>query len=171
MKTNNFLQPSLWVLMVAIVIIIGLDQWTKALATEYLQYAKPVYVLPVLNWTLLHNTGAAFSFLADQGGWQRWFFLVVSTVVSIAFLIWLVRLPKEQWIVRFSLTLIVGGAIGNLIDRASMGYVVDFIQCHWDNKYFPAFNIADMAITGGAGFMILDMFFGPGEQESKESNA
>ena len=166
-----YLRPSLWILFVVIAVIIGLDQWTKALATQMLQYGKPVYVMPVLNWTLLHNYGAAFSFLSDQGGWQRWFFMALSSIVSLAFIVWLIRLPKEQWIVRFSLTLIIAGAIGNLIDRVAMGYVVDFIHFHWHDSYFPAFNIADMAITGGAGFMLLDMFFGPAEAGEESADA
>ncbi|NRB39875.1 MAG: signal peptidase II [Pseudomonadales bacterium] len=170
MSNNTIKQPALWVLFITIAVIIGLDQWTKALATDLLQYGRPIYVMPVLNWTLLHNYGAAFSFLSDQGGWQRWFFMIISAVVSCAFVVWLVRLPKEQWIVRFSLTLIIAGAVGNLIDRVSMGYVVDFIHFHWQDKYFPAFNIADMAITGGAGFMLLDMFFGPDASDKTEAD-
>ncbi len=166
----TFTQPALWVLFTAIAVIIGLDQWTKALATDLLVYGKPVYVMPVLNWTLLHNYGAAFSFLSDQGGWQRWFFMAISVLVSLAFIVWLIRLPKEQWIVRYSLMLIIAGALGNLIDRVQLGYVVDFIHFHWDRSYFPAFNIADMAISGGAGLMLLDMFFGPGEAENKSKN-
>ena len=171
MNLQSIKMPATWILFLAMAVIIILDLYTKGIATELLQYSKPVYVMPVLNWTLLHNYGAAFSFLSDQGGWQRWFFMGVSFFVSIGFIVWLIKLPKEQWIVRYSLMLIIAGAIGNLIDRVALGYVVDFIHFHWGDKYFPAFNVADMAITGGAGFMLLDMFFGPGDAEEKTKGA
>lgn len=167
MNLQSIKQPALWVLFVAIAVIIGLDQWTKNIATVLLVYGKPVFVLPVLNWTLLHNYGAAFSFLSNEGGWQRWFFMAISSVVSLAFVVWLIRLPKTEWLVRYSLMLIIAGAIGNLIDRVALGYVVDFIHFHWQDKYFPAFNIADMAITGGAGLMMLDMLISPSDSADK----
>lgn len=157
----NFKQPKLIPLLIMIVVIIGLDQWTKQLATELLNYNSPVRVLPVLNWTLLHNYGAAFSFLSDAGGWQRWFFTGISIVVSIVFFVWLVRLPVSSWLTRYSLMFIIAGAIGNLIDRMMYGYVVDFISVHWERHFFPAFNIADMAITFGAMLMILDIYLNP----------
>ena len=153
--------PASAMLLVAVVIIVALDLWTKAIATDSLSYARPVEVLPVLNWTLLHNYGAAFSFLSDQSGWQRYLFTIISAVASLVFFVWLLRLPKNQWLIRYSLTFILGGAIGNLIDRIMNGYVVDFISVHWNDSYFPAFNIADMAITFGAMLMIADMIFYP----------
>ena len=164
---NPWLAPSTALLLVLIAIITGLDLWTKSIASAYLLYGQENEVLPVLNWTLLHNKGAAFSFLSDQSGWQRYLFTGVSFVASLAFLIWLVRLPKQQWLVRFSLTFILGGAIGNLIDRLQHGYVVDFISFHWNNSYFPAFNVADMAITFGAMLMIADMLFNPEHKAEK----
>lgn len=143
------------------VIIIALDQWTKYLASAELSYGLPVEILPVFNLTLQHNTGAAFSFLADAGGWQRWFFTIVSAVVSIVLVVWLSRLRSEQSLMIASLSCILGGAIGNLWDRVVLGYVVDFISVHYGTWYFPTFNIADMAITIGAGLMILDIILNP----------
>lgn len=151
-------QPSLHLLLQLILWLLVADQATKWLATHYLVYAQPVPVMPLLNWTLLHNTGAAFSFLSDAGGWQRWFFTTVSFVVSGIFFIWLVRTPLTQGVMRYSLALIIAGAVGNLVDRMRFGYVVDFISVHWQQAYFfPAFNIADSAITVGAILMIVDI--------------
>ncbi|ARN72831.1 signal peptidase II [Oceanicoccus sagamiensis] len=147
-------------LLVAI-IIIALDQWTKYLASTQLSYGLPVEILPVFNLTLQHNTGAAFSFLADAGGWQRWFFTIVSAVVSAVLLVWISRLSADQRLMIASLCCILGGAIGNLWDRVALGYVVDFISVHYQSAYFPAFNIADAAITIGAALMILDMIINP----------
>jgi len=128
------------------------------MATELLTYNNPIAVLPVFEWRLLHNTGAAFSFLSDAGGWQRWFFTGLSSLVGIAIAVWIARLPRAQALLAAALAFILGGAIGNLIDRARFGYVVDFISVHWFGKaYFPAFNIADSGITIGAGLLILDM--------------
>lgn len=154
--------PPLTLLLALILLLVGLDQYSKWLASSFLDYGRPVAVLPVLNLTLLHNTGAAFSFLSDAGGWQRWLFLLISSVVSVVFMVWLVRTPAKQWLIRFSLALIIAGAVGNLIDRACYGYVVDFISVHWQQRYyFPAFNIADSAITIGAMLMIIDIILQP----------
>lgn len=139
-------------------LVIGLDQYTKALASESLQYARPVEVFSWFNLTLQHNTGAAFSFLSDAGGWQRWFFTVIALVISVGLAIWLFIAPRSQWLLSLSLALILGGAIGNVWDRMALGYVVDFISVHYRNWYFPAFNIADSAITVGAACMLLDSF-------------
>ena len=152
-------------LLLAIVIVV-LDQWTKNLASSQLTYALPVEILPVFNLTLQHNTGAAFSFLADAGGWQRWFFTTISAVVSIVLVVWLSRLGSQQRLLAVSLSFILGGAIGNLWDRLLQGYVVDFISVHYNDWYFPAFNIADSAITIGAALMILDMFINPEQKTS-----
>ena len=115
------------------------------------------------NLTLQHNTGAAFSFLSDAGGWQRYFFSGIAVVISVALVIWLYRLPAKQWLLALSLGLILGGALGNLWDRLVLGYVVDFISVHYRGWYFPAFNIADSAITVGAGCMLLDSFLSRGD--------
>lgn len=154
------------------VVVVALDQVTKYLATVELQYAVPVKVMSSLNWFLAHNTGAAFSFLSDAGGWQRWFFVILASIVSIIIIIWLKGLPRDQKWLALALAMILGGAMGNVIDRAIHGYVVDFIQfyyvadscvlgfyysgtqCNW-----PAFNLADMAIVGGAIVMIIEGLF------------
>ena len=143
------------------IIFVVLDQLTKYLADTYLSYGQPVYVLPVFNITLHYNTGAAFSFLSDAGGWQRWFFIVVSSGVSIALIVWLGLIKNQQRLLSFALAMILAGAIGNLIDRAVLGYVVDFVSLHWKGYYFPAFNVADTCITVGAASMLLDMVLHP----------
>lgn len=140
------------------VLIVLLDQWTKHLATVNLVYNQPVEVLPVFDLTLRHNTGAAFSMFADAGGWQRWMLGGISFVVSLMLLVWIARLRSDEKLLLASLSAILGGAVGNLWDRIELGYVVDFIAVHYQGSYFPAFNIADSAITVGAGLMILDMF-------------
>ncbi|WP_430461665.1 signal peptidase II [Thalassolituus sp. LLYu03] len=134
-----------------------LDQATKQLAEALLSYGKPVYLLPVLDFTLLYNPGAAFSFLADQGGWQRWFFTAISLGVSAMLIVWMKRLPRTQVWLPVALALILGGAIGNLFDRLVYGHVIDFISVHWERAYFPAFNIADSAISVGAFMMAVDV--------------
>ena len=138
--------------------VIALDQATKFLATRFLDLYERVEVLPVLDFTLLHNTGAAFSLLAGASGWQRWFFIGLAFTVSVVLLVWIWRTPRGEKLLPLSLSLILGGALGNVIDRIVHGYVVDFIHAHWGPAYFPAFNIADSAITIGAGLLILDAF-------------
>jgi len=147
-------------------VIVVLDQWSKRYMSELLDLCRPglcetIEVLPVFKLILLHNSGAAFSFLDDAGGWQRWFLVTISTVVSGVIGVWLFRVRTTEKLLAFSLCLILGGAVGNLIDRAAAGFVVDFLLVHWDEHYFPAFNVADSAISVGAGFLILDMFLKP----------
>ena len=141
------------------VLVIIFDQLTKYLAEANLSYAEPVAVLPSFNLTLLYNTGAAFSFLAQAGGWQRWFFVVVSFAASVALVYWLRKLKAGQWLLALALALILGGAVGNLIDRLLFGHVIDFIQLYYSTFYWPAFNIADSAITVGAVLLVWDGFF------------
>jgi signal peptidase II len=149
-----------WFWLGLAVLVVALDQATKMLAVSLLAYAEPVPVLPVLNWTLLHNLGASFSFLADAGGWQRWFFSAIALAVSVVLVVWIFRLKGTEFLQKLALALILGGAVGNLWDRVALGYVVDFIQLHYQQRYFfPAFNIADSAITLGAVLMIYDSFF------------
>jgi len=124
---------------------------------------QSIELLPVFNFTLLHNAGAAFSFLSDAGGWQRWFLVAVSTLVSGAIVVWLYRIRSTEKLLALALALILGGAIGNLVDRALVGYVVDFIVVHYQHYYFPAFNVADSAITVGAMLLILDTLLKPRE--------
>jgi signal peptidase II len=138
--------------------VIALDQATKFLVTRFLDLYDRVEVLPVLDFTLLHNTGAAFSMLASASGWQRWFFIGLAGVVSVVLTVWIWRIPRGEKLLPLALALILGGAIGNVIDRIWHGYVVDFIHAHWGESYFPAFNIADSAITVGAVLLILDAF-------------
>jgi signal peptidase II len=145
------------------VLTVALDQLTKYIAEAELLLHKPVAVIPgFFNFTLMYNKGAAFSFLSDAGGWQRFLFAGLSTVISIFLLFWLRQISKDDeqkhnHILQIAIALILGGAIGNLIDRALTGEVVDFIQVYYSTYYFPAFNIADSAITLGAGLLILDM--------------
>lgn len=137
--------------------IIALDQWTKYLVSNHLVYNSPVELLPVLDFTLRHNPGAAFSIFAEAGGWQRWLLGAISTLVSVILVVWISRLQRGEQLLLVSLAMILGGAVGNLWDRIQFGYVVDFISVHYQGWYFPAFNIADSAISVGAGLMILDM--------------
>lgn len=153
------------------ILIIGLDQWTKGLANTQLEYGIPVAILPVFDLTLRYNPGAAFSFLSDAGGWQRWFFTAIAAVVSVVLVVWLSRLRNDQKLLACGLALILGGAVGNLWDRLALGYVIDFISVHYQQKYFPAFNIADSAITVGAGLMILDMILHPEEKSDNAQSA
>lgn len=150
-------------------LVIVADLYTKQLAQSQLDYAVPVTLLPVLDLTLLHNTGAAFSFLSEASGWQRWFFIVVTLAISGLLLVWLKRTARQQWWLGAALALILGGALGNLYDRVTLGYVVDFISVHYQQYYFPAFNLADSAITLGAVVMIIDMLFF--ENDDSESSA
>ena len=136
--------------------VIVLDQVTKFLAETLLTFHQPVPVLPSFNLLLTYNTGAAFSFLAGAGGWQRWFFLGLGLLVSIGLIVWLRRLKPTETRLAAALALILGGAIGNLIDRAWLGQVIDFIQLYYQHWYWPAFNLADSAITVGAALLVLD---------------
>lgn len=141
------------------VLVIVFDQLTKYLAEAYLRYAEPVAIVPSFNLTLLYNRGAAFSFLDEAGGWQRWFFVAVSAFAAIALTVWLRRLRAGQWQLALALALIIGGAVGNLIDRLALGHVVDFIQLYYGTFYWPAFNVADSAISIGAALLIWDSLF------------
>jgi signal peptidase II len=148
--------PWLWLSLVIFVV----DQASKFWFDNNLTMYQQIVIIPdYFSWTLLYNTGAAFSFLADAAGWQRWFFAAVAVGVSVVLVVWLKRLkPEETWLA-LALAMVLGGALGNLVDRVVFGHVVDFILLHWQQQwYFPAFNVADMAITGGAILLALDMF-------------
>jgi signal peptidase II len=142
------------------VVVIAFDQITKLWIENNFLLGERLEILPVFDIVRAHNPGAAFSFLAGAGGWQRWFFTVLAVGVSIALVIWLRALPiVTHRLLIAGLALILGGAIGNVLDRLEHGYVVDFILAHWfDRAYFPAFNIADSAITVGAVLVLLDGF-------------
>ncbi|MES9988706.1 MAG: signal peptidase II [Candidatus Thiodiazotropha endolucinida] len=137
-------------------LVILLDQSTKQLAESTLTLYESVSVLPFFDLTLLYNKGAAFSFLSDQGGWQRWFFIVLAIVVCIVLVGWLWRLKRDELWIAVALSLIIGGAIGNVIDRILFGQVIDFLHFHYQQHYFPAFNVADSAITVGVIIMLYD---------------
>jgi signal peptidase II len=140
--------------------VIVLDQFSKWFVASHMHVYQTVFVLPVFNIALLHNTGAAFSMLAGQPGWQRWFFIVLALGVAGLIAGWLVRMPATtgRWIAA-GLALVAGGALGNVWDRMVNGYVVDFLQFHWAGWFFPAFNVADSAITVGAIMLVLDGVF------------
>ena len=150
---------------IAIVTIV-IDQITKWIASSNLEMHDPVAVMPSFNFTLMHNYGAAFSFLSNAGGWQRWFFTIVAAVISVVLVVWITRLKSNEKWLGIGLSLVLGGAIGNLIDRVSYGYVVDFIQWYYDRFYWPAFNIADSAIFVGTAILLLSTFFTKDEQET-----
>jgi signal peptidase II len=136
--------------------IVGLDQISKFAIEHGLAMYQSVSVLPVLEITRLHNTGAAFSFLADAAGWQRWLFTALALIVSLVLVVWLQRIERGSHVLACAVALILGGALGNVIDRLRLGHVIDFIYAHWDQHYFPAFNVADSAICVGAGLLLLD---------------
>jgi signal peptidase II len=136
--------------------VIALDQLTKALVEHSLSLYQSITVLPVLEITRLHNTGAAFSFLADEAGWQRWLFTALAIVVSVFLVRWLRTIDRGSRTLASAVALILGGALGNVLDRLRLGHVIDFIHAHWAEHYFPAFNVADSAITIGAGLLLLD---------------
>jgi signal peptidase II len=138
-------------------VVIALDQASKAWMLQHFFLFERVHLLPVLDIILTYNTGAAFSMLADAAGWQRWVFVVLALGVSVTLTVWLRRLAAAtQGLICCGLALIIGGALGNMIDRLRLGHVIDFIHAHWGLHYFPAFNVADSAITVGAGLLLLD---------------
>lgn len=160
---NNPMLKCLWLSVVVIV----LDQLSKYMASQLLHYYKPVAVMPLFNLTLMHNTGAAFSFLQHAGGWQRWLFSLIALGVSLFLVLWIRRLTIQEKLQAISLSLILGGALGNVIDRIRLGYVVDFLDFYYDKWHFPAFNIADSAITIGAILIIYDSVLGAGKKASQ----
>ena len=138
-------------------VILLVDQCTKLLASAYLNYGEPVSLLPFLSFTLLHNTGAAFSFLADAGGWQQWLFLVLAIGVS-AYASWSLHDSDLCRWVQAGFVFLIPGAIGNAVDRVAFGYVVDFVHFHWGDWSFPAFNVADISITLAAGCLLIGWY-------------
>jgi len=147
----------LWFAIAAIVII--LDQISKAAINSHFVHGESMAVTSFFNLVLAHNTGAAFSFLSDAGGIQRWIFTGIAIVASV-WIVWLLRKHQTEKLFCFALAFILGGAIGNLIDRIAYGYVVDFLDFYWGSYHFAAFNLADSAITCGAALLILDSFKG-----------
>lgn len=145
-------------LLVSVVVIV-LDQLSKAAISSHFANGESMAVTSFFNLVLAHNFGAAFSFLDDAGGLQRWLFSAIAIVASV-WIIWLLRKHQSQLLFSFALSFILGGALGNLIDRIAYGYVVDFLDFYWGNYHFAAFNLADSAITCGAGLLIWDSFTG-----------
>ena len=150
-------------------LVVVLDQLSKAWIMASFQDYEVLRVWPVFNLTLVYNTGAAFSFLSDAGGWQRWFFVVIGVTVSAAMVVWLARLDERERLTGYGLALVVGGAVGNLIDRVWLGKVVDFLQWHWQDWYWPSFNLADSAITLGVVLLLIDGLFAGRRQEEQKS--
>ena len=145
-----------WLILAAVVFV--LDLVTKFYASTSLDYARSVEILPFFNLTLLHNTGAAFSFLASESGWQRWLFTGLAIIVSGVLLRWLYTLKGSDVWLSIAIALVLGGALGNLYDRITLGYVVDFLHFYWRDYHFPAFNLADSAISVGAVMLAVDIF-------------
>lgn len=158
--------PVAWIWLLVSAVVIVLDWHSKQWASQALELYRPREVLSWLNITLAHNYGAAFSFLADAGGWQRWFFTILASVVSLILIIWLKRLPENEKLNAVALALIIGGAVGNLIDRIAYGHVIDFLLVYYQQWSWPAFNVADSAISIGVALMLMAMFrFSPSSPE------
>lgn len=151
-------------------LVVALDQATKLWIMAVFDDYQVVEVLPVFNLTLVYNTGAAFSFLSDAGGWQRWFFIGVAAIVTVVMSVWLAGLRSQERITGVGLALVVGGAVGNLIDRVWLGKVIDFLQLHWHQWYWPAFNLADSAITVGVVLLLFDAFRGHRDEGEPDSS-
>lgn len=162
-------KPNALVWLFASVVVIALDQLSK----QWVLTSLPEYTaIPVIdgfwNWYRTYNTGAAFSFLADAGGWQTWFFTGLAFVISSLLAFWLSRTPRADWKTALPFALVIGGAIGNVIDRLQHGHVIDFIQWYWRSHYWPAFNIADSAIVAGAvGIALFGLLDGKRERKAR----
>jgi signal peptidase II len=144
----------LWLSLVTLI----LDQWSKIAIDGSMRLYESIALFPGFNLTYVHNTGAAFSFLSEAGGWQRWFFAAMALIISVVLTIWLSRLKKHETLLAIALALVLGGAIGNLIDRLAYGYVIDFLDVYYHSRHWPAFNIADSAISVGVFLMLLESF-------------
>lgn len=145
----------LWWLMLLVLVA---DQVSKQVVIANMQLFDSIELFPFFNFTYVRNYGAAFSFLSDAGGWQRWFFTMIAVVISAVLAVWLARNSKTQLKLNLALSLVLAGAIGNLIDRSIYGYVIDFFHLYYQNWHYPAFNIADSAICIGAALLIWDSF-------------
>lgn len=144
----------LWLSLLAVF----LDQASKLAVDSSMQLYQSIPLMPYFNLTYVHNTGAAFSFLSEAGGWQRWFFAALAFIISAVLSVWLARLQKHETLLALALSLVLGGAIGNLIDRLAYGYVIDFLDVYYNSWHWPAFNIADSAITLGVALMLAESF-------------
>jgi signal peptidase II len=137
-------------------LIILLDQWSKLSVTSTMKLYESIQIMSFFNLTYVQNEGAAFSFLSDAGGWQRWLFSGLALMISLMIVVWLLRLKKQEFILALALSLVLGGAVGNLIDRVAYGYVIDFLDVYYNNWHWPAFNVADSAICMGVFLMLLE---------------
>jgi signal peptidase II len=144
----------LWLSLIAV----ALDQASKLMIIASMKLYESIALLPGFNLVHVRNTGAAFSFLSDAGGWQRWFFAILALIISVVLTVWLARLKNNEVLLAIALSLVLGGAIGNLIDRVAYGYVVDFLDVYYQSWHWPAFNVADSAITLGVTLMLLESF-------------
>ncbi len=155
--------PSLarWLALAALVVV--LDQWSKYAISSHFYTGESLAIASFFNLVLAHNQGAAFSFLNDAGGWQRWMFSAIAVGAS-TWIVWLLRRHPEKKLFCFALALVLGGALGNLIDRIAYGYVVDFLDFYWGSYHFAAFNLADSAITCGAALLLWDGFMNKAEK-------
>lgn len=152
----------LWLSLLAVI----LDQGSKLAIASSMQLYESIQIMPFFKLTYVHNTGAAFSFLSEAGGWQRWFFAGLALAISVVIAVWLTRLKKHETLLAVALALVLGGAVGNLIDRLAYGYVIDFLDVYYGTWHWPAFNVADSAITLGVILMLAESF---GLGSSKES--
>ncbi|WP_028772574.1 signal peptidase II [Shewanella waksmanii] len=150
-----------------VVLVFVADQLSKQWVLASFDLYESIQLLPFFNFTYVRNYGAAFSFLSDAGGWQRWLFTFVAVGFSTLLTIWLRKQPSSMWRLNLAYTLVIGGALGNLIDRLQHGFVVDFLDFYWNKSHFPAFNIADSAICVGAALIIIDSFIT--EREDKQA--
>ncbi len=142
------------------VLLLAVDYLSKTLVVSTMQLGQSIELLPVFNLTYVHNYGAAFSFLSEAGGWQRWFLSGIAIAIALLLTFWLKRLPATSKLLCSAYAMVLAGALGNLHDRIMYGYVIDFIHVYYDSWHFPAFNIADTAICIGAGLLLLDAFTG-----------
>ena len=165
---RKFMTPGMTKWLGLALAVIVLDHLTKWWVSSSLDYQEAIPVLPFFSLVLVHNTGAAFSFLADAGGWQRWFFIAVGVVATVV-IVRLLKRHAHETRLAFSLALVLGGALGNVIDRVILGYVVDFLYFHYKGFAWPAFNVADMAISVGAAMLVWDSLRGSKPAASKDA--
>ena len=164
-------QKSGLIWLVLSLLLFAVDYITKAVVVANMKLYESIEILPIFNFTYMHNYGAAFSFLSDAGGWQRWFFSSIAVVISVLLTYWLKKLPAKNWVLCGAYSMVIGGAIGNLVDRLVHGYVVDFLHFYYQDWHYPAFNVADIAIVCGAGLLLFDAFTGEGADGSQEKKA
>lgn len=150
-------------------LLFAVDYLTKALVMAEMKLYESIDILPIFNLTYMHNYGAAFSFLSDAGGWQRYFLSAIAVVISTLLVFWLRKLPASNWKLGMAYAMVLGGAVGNLYDRIIHGYVIDFLHFYYQDWHYPAFNIADMAIVGGAALLIFDAFTSGEQPQEKNS--